>query len=69
MVEIIFDRPKGSVWYWNLPLEKDGTRKGSVPLVGVELKGANTLKECLDLIAKVRDEEWVGKMISDFLRC
>ena len=63
-----FEKPKGSVWYWDVPME---TRRETVslPLPDVNLSRAKELKDCLDLIAEKRGENWVGQIVTDILRC
>lgn len=68
--KFIFVKPKGSIWYWDLPKEIKDIGEGyvaSLPLPDVNLDKAKTLKECLDLIGKQRGEEWVGQVVVDLL--
>jgi len=66
--KFIFVKPKGSVWYWGVPMETKGER-ASLPLPHVNLDRAKKLKDCLDLIAKRRGDDWVGQVVGDLLKC
>lgn len=61
-----FEKPKESIWYWNVPLETKG-EIGSLPLPDVELNKAKDLQECLRLIAEKRGENWVMRVVHDIL--
>jgi len=61
-----FEKPKGSIWHWNVPLETRG-EIGNLPLPDVELEKAKDLQECLRLIAEKRGEDWVMRIVHDIL--
>ncbi len=66
-VKFKFMKPKGSVWYWNVPLETRG-EIGSLPLPDVELGKVNDLQNCLRLIAEKRGVNWVDRIVADIFR-
>lgn len=63
---------EGSTWYWDMlhkqskQEEESGIVK-SLPLPDVNLDKCNTLKECLDAIAKYRSSNWVGQIYADVM--
>ena len=61
-----FKKPKGSTWYWNVPLETKG-EIGSLPLPDVELNKAKDLQDCLRFIAEKRGSDWVMRIVHDIL--
>lgn len=61
-----FEKSKGSIWYWNVPLETKG-EIGSLPLPDVELNKAKDLQDCLHLIAEKRGSDWVMRVVHDIL--
>lgn len=68
----IFVKPEGSVWYWDIPEKVASVPEGgvaSLPLPDVNLDKAKTVKECLDLVAKKRGDDWVGQVVADLLKC
>ena len=69
--KIVFVKPKGSIWYWDIPKHLINSFPGytaSLPLPDVDLEEAKTLKECLDLIGAKRGQDWVGQVIVDLLK-
>jgi hypothetical protein len=69
--KFVFEKPEGSVWYWDIPqhiISSFPDHIASLPLPDVNLDKANTLKECLDLIAKKRGQDWVGQVVVDLLK-
>jgi len=74
IAEITFTKPKGSIWYWDLPHttpkeEKETSGIRSLPLPDVELDNVKCLRDALDLIAAKRGTDWVGQVIIDCLKC
>ena len=62
---------QGGIWYWDLPKHLRDAPKGSVaslPLPDVDLDKAKELKDCLNLIGKVRGKDWVGQVVVDLLK-
>ncbi len=66
--KFIFVKPRGSVWYWDVPMETKGER-ASLPLPDVNLNQAKTLKECLALVSAKRGNHWVWQVVRDLLKC
>jgi len=70
--KFVFVKPAGSVWYWDMPEHlRSGAPKGhtvSLPLPDVDLDKADSLKVCLDLIGKIRGQDWVGQIVVDLLK-
>ncbi len=67
----VFVKPTGSVWHWDLPKHLINSPEGitaSLPLPDVNLDKAKDLKTCLDLIGKVRGQDWVGQVVTDLLK-
>lgn len=63
---------EGDVWYWDMlhkqsEQEKKSSIVKSLPLPDVNLDKCNTLKECLDAIAKHRGSDWVGQIYVDIM--
>ncbi len=69
--KVVFVKPEGSVWYLDIPkhlVESFEGRTASLPLPDVDLDKAETLKDCLDLIAEKRSQDWVGQIVVDWLK-
>lgn len=67
--KFVFEKPEGSVWYWDLPEHlSPGEHIASLPLPDVNLDKAKDLKECLDLIGQKRGHDWVGQIVGDLLK-
>jgi len=63
---------RGGFWFWDLPEGIKPSLKGelaSLLLPDINLDQAKTLKECLDLIAEKRGDDWVGQVVTDLLKC
>ena len=72
IAKFIFKKPKGSIWYWDLPNITPPEEKilgvRSIPLPGIELDKLTTLKECLSLIKKINGENYTNQIIVDIMQ-
>ena len=59
-----FDK-EDNVWYLNIPHKGKGA---SIPLPDLNFDNCQTLKDCLDLMAKsFRGEKWVAQVYMDIM--